>query len=55
MKDYLEPFFEDPGNYPVTILLFRDQFHLGQTAEILSTLEDDYLSLTSRAKYFIVI
>ena len=36
MKEYLDPFIEDQDNYPVTIILFRDQTHLAKAAEILS-------------------
>jgi hypothetical protein len=36
MTEYLNPFLDNQEDYPVTIMLFRDQTHLAKTAEILS-------------------
>ena len=36
MTEYLTPFLNNQEDYPVTIMLFRDQTHLAKTAEILS-------------------
>ena len=34
--DYLEDFLKDFKSYPRTVILFRDQTHLGYSAEILN-------------------
>ena len=34
-EEYLDSFISNPGDFPNTVMLFRDQTHLGFTADIL--------------------
>ena len=35
VEEYLEDFISNPETFPSTVMLFRDQSHLGLTADIL--------------------